>query len=117
MKTTKVKIKATGEIIEVYPTTAVGGNRLYICNQYGLSYLPEELEPAKPDLQKVRIEFIGRAMQGILSGEHYNEVISTLISMGKFDDREQAVANLSILYADAAVAESQKGVEDADIQP
>jgi len=61
-----VKVKATGEIVDVTISVAVAGNPLYTTSG-GVTYLGDDIEPAEPDWQQVRIQFISAALTGLLA--------------------------------------------------
>lgn len=104
----KVKVKETGEVIEVYldmnaiPVMETGATRLYRDNS-GKRYLNTELDFVNVnnvDWEMIRINASIAAMQGIVSA----------VSPERFTIRisETAVAEASVEYADALIHELKK---------
>lgn len=89
-----VKVKATGEIVYVAISVATAGNPLYTTSG-GVTYLGDDIEPAEPDWQQVRIQAAIAAMN-IVKGA-YNV----------HNDMEHLVHH-SVKLADALIAELQK---------
>jgi hypothetical protein len=59
-----VKVKATGEIVDVTICVATAGNPLYTTSG-GVTYLGDDIEPAEPDWQHYRIQAAIAVLQGI----------------------------------------------------
>lgn len=106
----KAKVKATGEIINVFPTneilTSKGIEMLYIDNSKGWSsYVESELEfiiekqqkniDKEIDWEQRRYEISKNVLSGVVVNEapgHYEQL-----------------AKMAVLYADALIAELKKG--------
>lgn len=95
----KVKIKATGQVIEVSCGTAVAGNALYRDVDTSATYTGDELEPAEPDWQKVHIQFIGDALTGLLANP------DTIL-------KRESIVEAAIKIANALVIELKKGEQE-----
>ena len=108
----KVRIKKTGEILEVAEYAKVA---MDVCDSYGnpLEYGLDEIEIVEdvnrsPDIdwQQVKIQAAIRAMQGIISNS--SEIDYRGISVYKIDGEK--IAERAVEYARALVKELKKDV-------
>jgi len=98
-----VKVKATGEIVDVTISVATAGNPLYTTSG-GVTYLGDDIEPAELDWQQVRIQAAIAAMQGLVSNEiHLNH--ADKVAEEKGINTSTFLAKCAIDIADALVAE------------
>lgn len=100
-----VKVKATGEIVDVTISVATAGNPLYTTSG-GVTYLGDDIEPAELDWQQVRIQAAIAAMQGQLANQVLTE--NMIESVENVADFPKVVANASVRFADALITELQK---------
>ena len=96
-----VKVKATGEIVDVTINVATAGNPLYTTSG-GVTYLGDEIEPAEPDWQHYRIQAAIAAMQAELTNPN-NKFMAC-------EDKKAIIARRSVRYADALIKELQKNM-------
>lgn len=97
-----VKVKATGEIVDVTISVATAGNPLYTTSG-GVTYLGDDIEPAELDWQQVCTQAAIAAMQGQLANHVLTEnMIESVEDVANFP---KVVANASVRFADALVAE------------
>lgn len=105
-----VKVKATGDIVDVTISVATAGNPLYTTSG-GVTYLGDDIEPAEPDWQSVRIQAAIAAMQSYISDGERMALVSKKFD---YDDKiiSKFIAEGAVMYADALIAELKKGGED-----
>lgn len=94
-----VKVKATGEIVDVTISVATAGNPLYTTSG-GVTYLGDDIEPAELDWQQVRIQAAIAAMQAELSNPNNTFMMC--------EDKRAVIVRRAVGYADALVEELQK---------
>ena len=105
-----VKVKATGEIVDVTISVAVAGNPLYTTSG-GVTYLGDDIEPAEPDWQHYRIQAAIAAMQGMIVSDAYaNTEIANSYTGEKKRVKwgENKIAKAAIAHADALIAEIKR---------
>ena len=119
----KARVKATGEIVEVdFDTVTIKGKQFGVvtdtkrlckpCRDYRKFY-QDELEfisPVDTEVvdywERLKHQYAGMAMQGILSNEDYCKVILDEINEGRFAD------NIAIAATDIATALVEKLKEE-----
>lgn len=104
-----VKVKATGEIVDVTICVATAGNPLYTTSG-GVTYLGDDIEPAEPDWQHYRIQAAIAAMQGMLANPQTFEQIDHDKGYKEVcdGDKTKIVARASVMYAYALTAELKR---------
>ena len=109
-----VKVKATGEIVDVNINVAVAGNPLYTTSG-GVTYLGDDIEPAEPNWQQVRIDATIKIEGSILSNyDFFGQAIQTECNnTGK--TRTQVIAQMAVELADDLVKELQKKDDNANV--
>ena len=95
-----VKVKATGDIVDVDISVAVAGNPLYTTSG-GVTYLGDDIESAEPDWQQVRIQAAIAAMQAELSNSNNKFMMC--------EDKKAIIAKRAVRQADALIVELKKG--------
>lgn len=93
-----VKVKATGEIVDVTICVATAGNPLYTTSG-GVTYLGDDIEPAEPDWQHYRIQAAIAAMQ----------IVADKNRSVRDKHEQHLIAIYSVELADALIAELKKG--------
>ena len=110
-----VKVKATGEIVDVTIYVATAGNPLYTTSG-GVTYLGDDIEPAEPDWQHYRIQASIAAMQGQLANDESVKQMIEILDYTSLPDKTKAYMNLvarsSVMLADALIEELKKGGQD-----
>ena len=94
-----VKVKATGEIVDVTISVATAGNPLYTTSG-GVTYLGDDIEPAEPNWQNYRIQASIAAM-GIVADDGYN-----------VRNEQHLIAKYAVQLADELIEELKKGGQD-----
>ena len=87
----KARVKATEEIVEVkYTIKHISNGELYKCIAVnGKEYMADQVEliPDEPDYwEKLKHQYAGMAMQGILSNQDYCKLLIDENNVGSFAD-------------------------------
>lgn len=108
-----VKVKATGEIVDVTICVATAGNPLYTTSG-GVTYLGDEIEPAEPNWQHYRIQAAIAAMQGMVISDAYcsEEPVGPAYQIKRRKWAPAKMAQEAVAYADFLIAELKKGGEE-----
>ena len=98
-----VRVKATGEIVNVTISVATAGNPLYTTSG-GVTYLGDDIEPAEPNWQHYSILAAIAAMHAELSNPN-----NTFMAC---EDKGAIITERSVKYANTLMAKLKKGGQD-----
>ena len=101
MRVINVRVKATGEIIEVSVQQAAAGNPIYI-SEDDITYTSDDIEPAETDWVKVLIDAAIAALPECIRKEDRE------FREGSYMEKVRLSARDAVIYGKELVSELQK---------